>query len=171
MGAGLDTGPMLKKRAIPIASDETGQSLHDKLAELGGELLLETLPDYISGELKAQAQAENGITYAPQIKKEEAQIDWSQDGASVERLVRAFTSWPGTFTFWNGKQVKIHAGENGEGKLEIGQITEIDGRIAIGTGDGLYFPLELQLEGKKRVDIESFINGYSDFVGSKLESL
>lgn len=168
MDAGLDTGPMLKKRAISIASDETGQSLHDKLAELGAELLLETLPDYISGDLKPQAQPEEGITYAPQIKKEEGQIDWSQDAVSIERLVRAFTPWPGTFTFWNGKQLKIHRGENGKGNLEAGKVAEIDGHVAIGTGKGVYYPLELQLEGKKRVDIESFINGYSEFVGSKL---
>lgn len=168
MDAGLDTGPMLKKRAIPIAADETGQSLHDKLAQLGGELLLETLPNYLSGELKPQAQPEDGVTYSPQIKKEEGQIDWSQDAASIERLVRAFTPWPGTFTYWNDKQLKIHAGENGEGNLQSGQIAEIDGRVAIGTGDGVYFPLEVQLAGKKRVDISSFVNGYSDFIGSTL---
>lgn len=168
MDAGLDTGPMLKKRAIPIATDETGQSLHDKLAELGAELLIETLPDYLSGKIKAQAQPKEGITYSPQIKKEEGQIDWTQDAASIERLVRAFTPWPGTFTYWNGKQVKIHAGENGEGNLDLGKVDKIEGRVAIGTGEGVYFPLVVQLSGKKRIDINSFINGYSDFVGSKL---
>jgi methionyl-tRNA formyltransferase len=170
MDAGLDTGPSLKKGIIPIAADETGQSLHDKLAELGAKLLIETLPDYLSGELKPQAQPEGGVIYAAQIKKEEGQIDWLEDAVSIERLVRAFTPWPGTFTYWNGKQLKIHAGENGQGSLEAGKVAEIEGRIAIGTGDGVYFPLELQLEGKKRVDIASFVNGHSDFMGSRLLS-
>lgn len=170
MDAGLDTGPMLKKRAIVIASDETGQSLHDKLAELGAELLIETLPDYLSGKIKPQAQPEEGITYSPQIKKEEGQIDWTQDAVSIEHLVRAFTPWPGTFSYWNGKQLKIHAGENGEGNLEAGKISKIEGRVAIGTGEGVYFPLVVQLSGKKRVDIDSFVNGYSEFVGSTLSN-
>lgn len=168
MDAGLDTGPMLTKHAIKIDDDETGQSLHDKLAEIGGELLIETLPKYLSGEVKPQQQDETLVTYAPQIKKEEGNIDWSQSAKSIERLVRAFTPWPGTFTFWNGTQLKIHSGNDGDGQAEAGMVIEKNGQIAIGTGDGLYYPDEVQLAGKKRVSIADFVNGYGDFVGAQL---
>lgn len=170
MDAGLDTGPMLTKANVTIASDETGQTLHDKLAQLGGDLLIDTLPKYFSGEIQPQAQPDDGITYAPQIKKEEGNIDWSQDAESIERLVRAFTPWPGTFTQWNGNQLKIHAGHIGDGQLDIGKVAIIDERIAIGTGKGVFIPTIIQLSGKKRTDIESFSNGYQEFVGSTLPS-
>jgi len=168
MDAGLDTGPMLTKRAIDIEDDETGQSLHDKLAEIGGDLLIETLPKYLSGEVKPQGQDETLVTYAPQIKKEEGNIDWTQSAESIERLVRAFTPWPGTFTFWDGTQLKIHSGINGGGQAEAGQVIEKNGQIAIGTGGGLYYPHEVQLAGKKRMSITDFVNGYNEFIGAQL---
>ena len=166
--AGLDTGPMLTKRAIPIEKDETAQTLHDKLSQIGAELLIETLPKFISGEVQPQQQDDSLATYAPQIKKEEGQIDWSQPALNIERLVRAFTPWPGTFTHWNAKQLKIHSGNNGEGTAPHGQIIDKNGQIAIGTGDGLYYPHEVQLEGKKRMSITDFVNGYSEFIGAIL---
>jgi methionyl-tRNA formyltransferase len=166
--AGLDTGPMLTKRAIPIQKDDTAQTLHDKLMQIGGELLLETLPKVLSGQVQPQQQDESLVTYAPQIKKEEGQIDWSQPAINIERLVRAFTPWPGTFTFWNGKQLKIHSGSDGDGTASLGQVIEKDGQIAIGAGDGLYYPHEVQLAGKKRMFIADFANGYADFIGAML---
>lgn len=168
MDAGLDTGPMLSKRAIPIASDETGQSLHDQLARLGADLLIDTLPDYLAGAIQPQPQPETGVTYAPQIEKEEGDIDWSQDAASIERLVRAFTPWPGTYTQFRGKQLKIHTGAAAPGHAAAGHVIAQGEGVAIGTGDGLFVPTEVQLAGKKRTDIASFINGYTDFVGTIL---
>jgi methionyl-tRNA formyltransferase len=170
MDAGLDTGPMLLKAAIPIAPNETAQTLHDKLAQLGATLLMAALPPYLSGELQPQQQPEAGVTIAPQIKKEEGEIDWTQSAVSIERLVRAFTPWPGTYTTFRGKQLKIHAGEYAEGHLKAGQVYEFDGEIGIGTGDGVFLPTEVQLAGKNRTDIESFVNGYNDFIGTKLPS-
>jgi methionyl-tRNA formyltransferase len=168
MDAGLDTGPMLSKRAIPIAPDETAQTLHDKMAQLGAELLIETLPRYFSGELLPQPQDETLVTYAPQIAKDEGRIDWSQPAVVIERLVRAFTPWPGTFTFWQGKQLKIHSGTVASGNAPIGQVIEHNGQLAIGTGDGLYMPHEMQLEGKKRLSSAEFGRGVRDLVGSVL---
>lgn len=168
MDAGLDTGPMLTKQAIPIEKDETAQTLHDKLAQIGGELLIETLPKFLSGEVQPQQQDESLVTYASQIKKEDGQIDWSQSASSIERLVRAFTPWPGTYTFWNGKQLKIHSGTDGKGSEISAKVVEKNGQIAIGTGDGLYYPSEVQLSGKKRMSIIDFANGYNDFVGATL---
>jgi methionyl-tRNA formyltransferase len=167
--AGLDTGPMLTKRAIPIAPDETGQSLHDKMALLGAELLVETLPGYLSGAIQPQPQDDSLATFAPQIEKEEGHINWTQDAASIERLVRAFTPWPGTFTFWQGKQLKIHAGTTAAGSAQSGQVIDVAGNVAIGTGEGLFLPAEVQLQGKKRVSIADFVNGYGDFIGAILD--
>lgn len=168
MEAGLDTGPLLSKQRIPIAKDETAGSLHDKLAPLGAELLIETLPKYLSGALKPQAQAAALATYAPQIKKGEGQIDWAQPAESIERLVRAFSPWPGTFTYWNGQTLKIHAGGWGGGSAPAGRVITAGRRIAIGTGAGLYYPRELQLAGRKRLGIADFANGYADFAGAVL---
>src|SRR5262245_48749581 len=110
MDAGLDTGPILSQRAIPILPTDTGQTMHDKLAALGGPLLIETLGKYLSDEIKPQPQDESLQTYAPMLKKEEGAIDWSQPAEAIERLVRAFDPWPGTYTKWNGQVLKILAG-------------------------------------------------------------
>lgn len=168
MDAGLDTGPILTQRAIPLAPDETGQSLHDKLAALGAELLIDTLPGYLSGEIVPKPQDDTGATLAPQIKKEEGQIDWAQPAQTIERLVRAFTPWPGTYTFWNGKQLKIHAGTVAAGSADPGAVSEKGGHPVIGTREGLFLPTRIQLEGKKATSIEEFVRGRSDFIGAKL---
>ncbi len=170
MDAGLDTGPMLRKRAIAITPDETGQSLHDKLAQIGADLLIETLPGYLSGEIEPEPQHDAEATYAPQIDKDEGEIDWSQDAVKIERLVRAFTPWPGTYTFFNGTQLKIHGGTVIPGSAEAGEVVRRGGTVAIGTGDGLYAPEEVQLAGKKRVDVNAFVNGYEEFIGTTLPS-
>ena len=168
LDAGLDTGPILAKRALKLAPDETGLSLHDKLAQLGADLLVETLPHYLSGEFDLQPQDESQATYAPQIKKEEGEIDWSKPALSIDRQVRAFTPWPGTFTAWNELTLKVIAGCAGAGAARVGQVIEQAGAIAIGTGDGLYFPTELQLAGKKRLKVLEFLNGYGEIVGATL---
>lgn len=168
MDAGLDTGPMLRKRAIPILPTETAQTLHDKMAQLGADLLAETLPDYLAGQITPEPQNSDLVTYAPQIEKQEGLIDWTQSAVSIERLVRAFTPWPGTYTFWQGKQLKIHSGRVSTGQAAPGQIIAHEGGCAIGTGEGLYVPTELQLEGKKRVSASDFLRGYLEFVGSTL---
>lgn len=168
MDAGLDTGPMLSQRAIPLAPDETAQTLHDKLSALGAELLIDTLPGYLSGEITPQPQDDSLATFAPRIEKEEGRIDWTKSAVEIERTARAFTPWPGTYTAWNGKQLKIHAGTVGEGSAEPGQAVERGGRVAIGTGEGLFYPTRVQLEGKSAVSIEEFVRGYAAFVRARL---
>ena len=168
LDAGLDTGPILAKRALELTPEETGLSLHDKLAQLGADLLVDTLPHFLSGELDPQPQDESQATYAPQIKKEEGEIDWSEPARSIDRQVRAFTPWPGTFTAWNETTLKVIAGCAGDGGARVGQVIEQAGAIAIGTGDGLYFPSELQLAGKKRLTVLEFLNGYGEIVGATL---
>ncbi|NWG15332.1 MAG: methionyl-tRNA formyltransferase [Chloroflexi bacterium] len=171
MDAGLDTGPMLSQRAIPIMPDETGQSLHDRLAQLGAELLNETLPGYLSGDIPPQPQPASGVTYAPQIKKEEGMIDWSLNAGAIERLVRAFTPWPGTYTFWKGQQLKILSGAAREGTGEPGRVIGTPDGLAVGTGRGLFYPAQVQLAGRKAMPIQAFVKGQPALVGSLLESL
>jgi methionyl-tRNA formyltransferase len=172
MDAGLDTGPMLSRRAVPLASDETGQSLHDRLSILGAELLIETLPGYLSGALVPVPQNDALATFAPRIEKDEGRIDWSQPADAIDRLVRAFTPWPGTFTTWEGRLLKIIAGlaEPGASPAdgEAGRIIRHDGRIGITTGAGLYVPTKVQLEGRSAIPIEDFARGYPTFEGSFL---
>ncbi|HEX2905869.1 MAG TPA: hypothetical protein VHO69_03360, partial [Phototrophicaceae bacterium] len=141
-----------------------------KLAQLGGELLIETLPRYLSGELAPQPQPDAGVTYAPQIKKEEGAIDWTQPASVIERLVRAFTPWPGTYTFWNGQALKIISGTAGEGHAEPGQVLETRLGLAVGTSEGLFYPTQVQLAGRKVLSIQEFVRGQGELVGARLES-
>ncbi len=168
MDAGLDTGPMLSQRAIPLAPDETGASLHDKLALLGGDLLIDTLPGYLSGAIQPQPQDETLATLAPRIGKEEGRIDWTQPAVQIERLVRAFTPWPGTFTSWNNQTLKILSGRVISGNAGQGKVVQTNGVLAIGTGEGLYAPDRLQLQGRNAVSSAEFVRGYANFVGAQL---
>jgi methionyl-tRNA formyltransferase len=168
MDAGLDTGPILSQRALPLAPDETGATLHDKLAALGAELLIDTLPGYLSGAIQPQPQDDALATYAPTIAKEEGNIDWRNDTASIERLVRAFTPWPGTYTIWNGQMLKILSGKVGRGHAEPGQVVSTPDGIGVGTGDGLYLLQQVQLAGRKAMPVEEFVRGQADFVGAKV---
>lgn len=168
MDAGLDTGPMLSQRAIPIAPDETGQSLHDKLAQLGGDLLIETLPGYLSGAIQPQPQDDSLATLAPRIDKEEGRINWSQSATQIERTVRAFTPWPGTFTTWNDQTLKILSGRVVSGSAAPGKVVQSNGVLAIGTGEGLYTPDRLQLQGRNPVSSAEFMRGYPQFLGTQL---
>lgn len=168
MDAGLDTGPILSRRQLTIAVDETGGSLHDKLADLGADLLVETLPGFFRGAVKATAQDSSAATYAPSIKREEGRINWRLGAAEIERTLRAYNPYPGCFTTWNGSLLKIHAGVVKSGNAEPGTVVQCDGIIAIGAGDALYCPTELQLAGKRRASIAQFVNGYPDFIGAQL---
>ena len=170
LDAGLDTGPLLSKRSLELMPDETGASLHDKLSLLGADLLLETIPAYLSGEIAPQAQDDSLATYAPQIKKSEGEIDWNMPALEIDRLVRAFTPWPGAFSHWAGKTLKIISGRPYDGAAKPGSVQQRDGELAIGTGAGFYLASELQLAGKKRLTARDFINGHGDIIGAQLEA-
>ena len=108
MDVGLDTGPMLSKRSIRLTRDETAGSAFEKLSQLGAGLLTETLPNYLSGKLTPTPQPEEGVTYAPMIKKEEGRLDFSQNAEALERRVRAFNPCRGAFMDFDGTLLKIH---------------------------------------------------------------
>lgn len=179
MDAGMDTGPILLQDSIPIAPTETGQSLHDKLAPLGADLLIHTLRWLINGSIAPHPQPthEDLITYAPQIKKSDGAIDWAQSAIEIDQHVRAYTPWPGTYTTWNGQRLKILAGYPLARDLGIPDGRVLDTRsenlaipapFVIGTGMWVYVPTQLQLAGRQALDAESFVNGAPGFLGSVL---
>ena len=168
MDAGLDTGPILSQRALTIADDETAESLHDRLALLAAELLIETLPAYLDDRIQPRPQDDSQATYAPMIKKEEGQIDWTQAALVIERQIRAFTPWPGTFSTWKTQPIRILRAQVGSGHADPGQITERDGLTAVGTSEGLLVLQRVQLAGRKALSIDEFLRGHADFVNSRL---
>jgi methionyl-tRNA formyltransferase len=170
MDAGLDTGPMLAKATIPIMPDDTGASLHDRMAQLGADLLIETIPRYLAGEIIPQPQDDRLATYAPQIDKEDGQIDWNQPAVQIERTIRAFDPWPSTFTRWEGRLLKIHRGCVRAGQQPPGRVVLVEGCLCVGTSEGLLQLEEVQLEGRKRLSAAEFVRGYPQIVGADLES-
>ena len=107
MDPGVDTGPILRQRATPILPDDTSETLSARLAGLGAELLLETLPGYLDGKITARPQDDSQATYAPMLKKEDGDLDFNQTAVQLAHRVRAFYPWPGIWTKWNGKIIKI----------------------------------------------------------------
>lgn len=159
MDAGVDTGPLLSQRSTPVLPEDTPLTLSERLAELGAELLLETLPAYLTGELQPQPQDETQATYAPMLKKEDGQLDFSQPAEELSRRVRGLKPWPGAFMLWQGQRLKIQRAHAEEGKADIGQTIIVQGLPAIGTADGLLVLDELQPAGKKPMPGKVFLNG------------
>ena len=164
MDPGVDTGPILSQRLLPIASDDTGGSLFAKMAPLGAELLLETLPRYFSGELILQPQSEEGVTYAPMLKKEDGLLDFTKPAIQLERRVRAFNPWPGAFFDWNGAPLKVHRAHTREEENPgAGRRLTIEGYPALGTSKGILILEEVQPAGKKSMPGKAFLAGARDW--------
>jgi methionyl-tRNA formyltransferase len=159
MDVGLDTGPIIRQRAIPIEAQDTGGSLFEKLAAISGPLLLETLPDYLAGKLTPQPQPETGWTYAPMLKKEDGLLDCTLPAAALERKVRALSPWPGSFLLEDSGPLKIHRAHVAAGRAEPGKRVVAEGLPAIGTAEGLLVFDELQPAGKKSMPGKAFLGG------------
>ncbi len=165
MDAGLDTGDMLRIERCDIAPDDTGSSLHDKLAKIGAEALLQTLADIQSGAVQAQPQDDSLAVYAHKLDKQEARIDWQQDAAAIVRKIQAFNSWPVAYTDYKGKSLRLWraclvdtvANNAPPGTV----IAESAAGIDIAAENGVVRILELQMPGKKRIMVKDFINGQS----------
>jgi len=155
----LDTGPILSQRSVRIEPHETAGSLFEKLSRLGADLLLDTLPGYLSGEIEPRQQPEGGATYAPMLKKEEGQLDFSRPAEELERKVRAFNPWPGTYFEWDGNLLKVHRAGTVPGKKREGQRIVQNGWPAVGTLDGLLVLKEVQPAGKKPMSGKAFLAG------------
>jgi methionyl-tRNA formyltransferase len=196
MDAGLDTGPVLASRRTPILPTDDSQILHDRLAQHGAELLVETIPDYVAGKISPQPQPAEGSSYAAKIKKEDGQIDWSKPAVQIWNRLRAFTPWPGAFTFLfdlvgraspraevedskperlagtlappKKQLLKIWKAEVVGDSGRAGEILSADKTgIVVGCGQDALRILELQREGGRRMGAAEFLAGNALNVGGK----
>ncbi|CAN5570576.1 methionyl-tRNA formyltransferase [soil metagenome] len=170
MDEGMDTGPVLTQARQPIQPDDTTASLTARLADQGAQLLLKTLPGWLSGDLSSVAQADlpGEISTCRTIAKDAGLIDWRQPAAQIERMTRAYTPWPSAFTAWHNEVFKIWQAEVLPGGAEPGVIVALPAGVAVGTGDQLLGLHVVQPAGKRRMDLRSFLNGAPDFIGSRL---
>jgi methionyl-tRNA formyltransferase len=164
MDAGMDTGDIVTQAVTPITAADNGQTLHDRLAIMGGELLLKTLPDYVAGRIKPRQQPVEGVSHARKITKEDGRIDWRQAAVRIASQVRAFTPWPGAYTLLAGtgkaQLLKIWEATPGTASGEPGSILEA-GRsgLIIACGSGSLQVTRLQREGGKKLDAAAFLAG------------
>ena len=175
MDAGLDTGPVLSLSRTAIVAADDSQILHDRLAQLGAELLVKTITDYVAGKTRPQPQPAEGSTYAAKIKKEDGQIDWNLPAKQVWNRLRAFTPWPGAFTFLPATPkpllLKIWKLEVVEKSGRAGEVLSADkDGITVACGQGAVRILELQLEGGKRLTTAQFLAGHPLKAGAMLSA-
>ena len=158
MDEGLDTGAMLLREAVAIAPDETGASLHDKLAALGARLIVEALQRLDAGTLPATPQPAAGVTYAAKLTREEGRLAWNEDAAALERKVRAFTPWPGAWFETGGERVKVLAAKLAGGSGAPGTI--IGPGLTVACGSGALRLTRVQRAGRAAMDDEAFLRGF-----------
>lgn len=175
MDEGLDTGAVLSQCSIPIAPDDTTETLTEKLSYLGAELLLDTLPRWVAGELTPQPQDEAQATRTRQLTKEDGEINWHLPAEMIARQVRAYHPWPGTATLWRGKMLKVIraiALPATGGDQEVGKVSVLalnGGRaLVVRCGQGALRLDVIQLEGKRAVSADEFLRGYPGIVGDTL---
>lgn len=175
----MDAGDMIAQKETPILEEDTVGILYDRLSDLGAKLLKETLPDILKGTNQRIPQDENLVTYAPTLSREDERLDWNMSARQVYNKVRGTNPWPGSYTTYQGKTVKIWAGqvhqcENAmkhHAHQDNGTIVKIfKDAIGVKVNDGVYLITELQLEGKKRMSVKDYLNGHCIFeVDTKFE--
>lgn len=175
----MDAGDMIAQKETPILEEDTVGILYDRLSDVGAKLLKETLPDILKGTNQRIPQDENLVTYAPTLSREDERLDWNMSARQVYNKVRGTNPWPGSYTTYQGKTVKIWAGqvhqcENAmkhHAHQDNGTIVKIfKDAIGVKVNDGVYLITELQLEGKKRMSVKDYLNGHCIFeVDTKFE--
>ena len=171
---GMDTGPILSQREVPISADETTGSLTAKLAQVGAQLLKETLPLWIDGRIKPQPQEESRASYSEVINKGDGEMDWRLPALELWRRVRAFDPWPGCYARWHGRRLKLgkvvplQCDKPGEPGRVIALSPPAPAVVGIETGDGVLGLLGIQLEGKREMSADEFVRGQREFIGSSL---
>ncbi len=173
MAEGLDTGDCIDQVTVPIEDDETGGSLFEKLMKAGAEQLVLTMDRIGRGEAVWTPQPEESPTpYAKMLTRSTGLVDWTRSAAEIERMIRALDPWPGTYTFLNGKMLKLWKAEvagSSSSEEECGTIVDIlADAVDVQTGDGILRLLELQPEGKKRMSTDAYIRGYHPEKGTVL---
>ncbi len=165
MEEGLDTGPILAQRTVPIRPGTTGAELSQQLSFLGAATLIEILPSYLSGMLAPLTQADGLATYAPLLKRSDGLLDFTQSALALTRKVHAYSPWPGTYFILNGKQIKVldaHPHDTFESEVEGRYI--VNGLPAVGTSEGLLVLDQLQPEGKRGMSGGAFLNGQPNWL-------
>jgi methionyl-tRNA formyltransferase len=173
MDAGLDTGDILAQRATPILPADNGQTLHDRLAELGAELLVRTIPEYVAGRITPRPQDHALATHAAKLKKADGQIDWRLPATQVWNRVRAFTPWPGAFTWLAAPDrpvlLKIWEAAPSDARGAPGQVLAADkAGLVVGCGEASLRLLVLQREGGRRLAAAEFLAGHPLKAGDRI---
>jgi methionyl-tRNA formyltransferase len=175
MDAGLDTGEIISQTRTPILPEDNSQTLHDRLAQLGAQLLVETIPDFVAGKILPKLQPGEGVTYAAKIKKEDGRIDWNLSAQEILNRLRAFTPWPGAFTFLKTEEksqlLKIWKAEVSGDNGQTGTVLSADKNgIVVVCGKNALRILELQREGGRRLTAQEFLAGNPLKVGEKFDA-
>ena len=169
---GMDSGPIVIQRQTPIGADETTGELTARLFQMGAELLVEVLPGWELGEVQAQPQDESEATVTSRLTKESGEIEWSRPAAYIARHVRAYRPWPGSFTHWRGKSLKVIEASAVESEAEPstspGRVTSLPDGVGVVTGSGVLELRTVQLEGRRAISGRDFVRGYRDFLGSEM---
>ena len=176
LNEGMDTGPILACRQVPIESGiATTESLTPLLLGVGADLLVEVLPRWLNGEITPQPQDDSLVTTTRKLEKSDGEVRWELSAGEIERRLRAFTPWPGLFTYWQGKLLKILSARPlieevlGEPGLVV-PLDELGIAVGVVTGGGILGLKSLQMEGRRAVSSEEFVRGYTNFPGSLLPS-
>lgn len=168
MDEGLDTGDMLMKAELTIGENETADELHDRLSELGAELIVKVIYSAENGSLTREKQDDSQSSYAKMLTKEMSKIDFSKSAQEIHNQVRGLNSWPSASAVLNGKRVKIHLTHITEGKGEAGQVLSVN-PLVVACGEGALEIIEIQPEGKKKMNAQAFVNGLHGAKPSELQ--
>jgi methionyl-tRNA formyltransferase len=179
MDSGLDTGPIIAQRSVPIGPEDTAPELSEKLAQAGAELLAEVLPAWLNGQIQPVPQPEEGVTLTRMLRKEDGLVDWHLPAEEIARRVRAFQPWPGTHTTWQGRRLNIVRARSLPAPPEAtplppGTVSRLASagpdanRPVVWTPDGVLELVQVQLEGKPVIEARALLSGYPQIVGSRL---
>jgi len=172
MDEGLDTGPIVTQKNVEFLCQENAGSLTQRLFQLGASLISDILFSWENGQIKAIPQNECNATYTNKLSKEDGRIDWSHSAIEINKKILAYTPWPGAFTYWKGKRIKIIEAElchtSSKGNYSNGFVFQLDNKLHVMTGEGSLILNKIQLEGKKIILVKEFIQGYNDFTHAKL---
>jgi len=174
MSEGMDTGDIILSGRTEIKADDTVGTLHDRLAKIGSQVLLETIELVVRGEVPRKAQDDQEASYAPPLGREEEIIDWEKEAEKIFNQIRGMNPWPGAYTFWKEKRLKIWKSEviKEEAGFSPGEIIELNHEgIVVGTGKGILQLLEVQLSGAKKMSASAFLRGNKLSVGDFLGGL
>lgn len=169
MDPGLDTGPILSQRRLEIHPSDTGGELSHRLARLGAELLVDTIPDYLSGEIHPDEQDDKMATYAPLLKKADGRLDFMRPAIELERQIRAYEPWPVSFFEWGKRRIIIRKADAfTDGDLAPGSVGYFGSDPAIGANPGTLILQDVQPAGKKKMSAEDFLRGAQEILGTNL---